>query len=368
MEYKLLIVDDSVENIQVVATTLQNQNYDLSYALSAHDALTLLENESFDLILLDVMMPVMNGYELCKRIKRMPEFFDVPVIFLTAKSDMESVAEGFSSGGQDYISKPFNSTELLARVKAHVVAKRYKDVQAEVIKSQRKYQQELEQEVKEQTKNIRELSRHQEKIREDEKRHIAGEIHDELGVTLTALNMELSSLEKKLVDVSPDSINQIKSMRTLVTDAAQTARRIISSLRPSILDTMGLVAALEWQCEEYARRYKSKCHVHANVEDVELDENEKIAIFRIAQECLTNTAKHAGASSVVIELLQHNENYHLKIEDNGVGFTPSDYYLESHGINGIKERVEYLGGSCHIDSEMGKGTTIMIDIPINTRE
>ncbi len=116
----ILIVDDVVENIQVAMSILKEDNYEFSYAQSGEEALKLLKNTPFDLILLDVMMPGIDGFEVCRRIKDDPQLMDIPVVFLTAKVDIDSVSTGFEVGGVDYITKPFNSDELLMRVRTHI--------------------------------------------------------------------------------------------------------------------------------------------------------------------------------------------------------------------------------------------------------
>ena len=119
-ELHVLIVDDVAENIQVAMNILQEDSYEFSFATSGEEALELVEENRFDLILLDIMMPGMDGFEVCKQLKADEESRDIPVIFLTAKVDTESIAQGFSLGAVDFVSKPFHSTELLARVANHI--------------------------------------------------------------------------------------------------------------------------------------------------------------------------------------------------------------------------------------------------------
>lgn len=120
LNYNLLVVDDVPDNIQVVMNILKEQGYDFSYALNGSEAIDLLKNNSFDLVLLDVMMPEVNGFEVCEFMKSDPRLQDIPVIFLTARVDVDSIAKGFSVGGVDYITKPFHSHELIMRVKTHL--------------------------------------------------------------------------------------------------------------------------------------------------------------------------------------------------------------------------------------------------------
>lgn len=132
-QFRILIVDDSPKNIQVVAHLLADQAYDISYATSGMRALDMLQENRFDLVLLDVMMPGMSGYDVCRQIKRDNLAGDLPVIFLTAKTDEQSLIEAFESGGQDYVTKPFTAAELLARIKTHLKLKAYEDSQQAVI-------------------------------------------------------------------------------------------------------------------------------------------------------------------------------------------------------------------------------------------
>ena len=119
-DYTILIVDDVVDNIQVAMNVLKEDNYDLSFALSGAEALALIEEHDYDLILLDIMMPEMDGYDVCRAIKALPAQHDIPIIFLTAKVDIESISKAFEVGGVDYITKPFNAEELLVRVRTHI--------------------------------------------------------------------------------------------------------------------------------------------------------------------------------------------------------------------------------------------------------
>lgn len=121
---KILIVDDVSKNIQILGNILSQKNYQIAYAQNGQQALDICEIQEFDLILLDIMMPGLDGYEVCNRLKSNPKTSDIPIIFLTAKADMDSIIKGFETGGQDYITKPFNAAELLARVNNHLLIKR----------------------------------------------------------------------------------------------------------------------------------------------------------------------------------------------------------------------------------------------------
>ena len=120
LNYQILIVDDIAENIQIVMNILKERSYDFSFALNGEEALDLMKHNDYDLVLLDVMMPGMNGFDVCKHMKKDPRLNDIPVIFLTARIDIDSISEAFRLGGSDFISKPFHAEELLARVNTHL--------------------------------------------------------------------------------------------------------------------------------------------------------------------------------------------------------------------------------------------------------
>lgn len=132
-EFNILIVDDVAKNIQVVANLLKDEDYRLSFAMAGEQAIEILKNKTYDLILLDIMMPGMNGYDTCKAIKKLPNYAEIPIIFLSAKNDQDSIVLGFEAGGQDYVTKPFNSSELLARVRTHLKLRAFEKYQQEQI-------------------------------------------------------------------------------------------------------------------------------------------------------------------------------------------------------------------------------------------
>ena len=120
LSFNVLIVDDVTDNIQVAMNILKEENYNFSFATNGENALELLQKSSFDIVLLDIMMPGIDGYEVCTRMKENSALRDIPVIFLTAKADSDSMTRGFEVGGVDYITKPFHADELLVRVKTHL--------------------------------------------------------------------------------------------------------------------------------------------------------------------------------------------------------------------------------------------------------
>jgi signal transduction histidine kinase/CheY-like chemotaxis protein len=211
---------------------------------------------------------------------------------------------------------------------------------------------------------LRELASRLQSVREDERTHIAREIHDELGQSLTALKMELSWVGKSLTREGVEKVMpKIRSMSELIDQTIHQVRRLSTELRPGVLDHLGLVAAVEWQTEEFKTRTGIDCEVRASLNDQGLSDDRCTAIFRILQETLTNVARHANASRVSVSLKQEDDNLVLEVQDNGKGFDNEGARFTSLGLLGMRERALLLGGELYISSVPGKGSRIAVKIP-----
>jgi len=214
-------------------------------------------------------------------------------------------------------------------------------------------------------KNLRALAAHLTRALEEERRRIAREIHDELGQSLTALKMDLTSLKKK-VDADPDSLQQeINSMLNIVDRTLVTVRTITSELRPGVLDQLGLVAAMEWQLQEFHARSGLTYDAHLDESLPVLPEDIQIALFRIFQELLTNINRHSKAKHITLSLTRKGQNLTLMVHDDGIGIEPDVISSKvSLGLIGMQERIQYLGGSFEIHGNPESGTTTIVEIPI----
>jgi PAS domain S-box-containing protein len=225
-----------------------------------------------------------------------------------------------------------------------------KTAQADLIQSQRQLQA---------------LSAYLQTAREEEKAHISREIHDELGGTLTALKMDAYWLAKKLPSGFEDLQGKLKGMLGMVDGAVQTTRRICTELRPTVLDDLGLVAAIEWQVAEFQKRMDIECVFQRPASDVELDEGMAVALFRILQESLTNVARHANASRVYVAYQATADTVCLAVEDNGCGIAPRAMEAgHSHGLRGIRERVRQFNGRVDITGTPGRGTGVLVQLKL----
>jgi PAS domain S-box-containing protein len=215
---------------------------------------------------------------------------------------------------------------------------------------------------------LRNLSMHLQNVREDEKASIAREIHDHLGGTLTALKMDINWLmDEMAVNKEASSLlKQVESMSQLVDDASKVARRVIADLRPTILDDLGLCAALEWQADQFQRRTNIQCSVTCCTENCkfELNKMQTINLFRIFQESLTNVARHSGASRVEAELQMRDEEIILAINDNGRGLKEGHVSQTSFGMLGMRERVEQIKGKISFNNRPGGGLSVTVILPL----
>lgn len=210
---------------------------------------------------------------------------------------------------------------------------------------------------------LQSLANHLISVREDEKSHIARELHDELGQVLTALNMDLKWLGGKLRKNRTTLSSKTDQMAQLVLQTIRTVKRIQGELRPTLLDNLGLIAAMEWQAKEFQERTNLDVSF-SHPDEIEADEDRAIALFRIFQEAQTNVVKHARATRVEIDLSETEDQLLLTVADNGQGLRPEDYNKpDSFGLLGIKERVFSLRGQFSIDSQHGVGTKLDIKIP-----
>ncbi len=219
-------------------------------------------------------------------------------------------------------------------------------------------------EVEHSREQLRALSHHLQAVREEEKSHIAREIHDELGGTLTALKMDIAWLIPRLSSAQALLADRIRGMSQLVDSAVYAMRRISSELRPTLLDDLGLVAALQWQAAEYQKRTGTTCSVDAEPEESIVPNDLSVAFFRVFQEALTNVTRHAKASHVAVTWRERADGYLLQIADDGVGFSEGHRIKPtSNGIRGMTERARHLFGNVSVASAPGKGTTVTVSLP-----
>jgi PAS domain S-box-containing protein len=216
----------------------------------------------------------------------------------------------------------------------------------------------------ERTEEIERLSVHLQNIREEERARIALEIHDVLGQQLTALKMDTTWLKKRIADSEPMN-SRLAAMMSLIDETIRTVRRISSELRPGILDDLGLIAALEWQGNEFSRNTGMLVDFETNRQEMELERNFATNVFRVYQEALTNIARHSQATRVVTQFVANSESIQLIIRDDGKGIDPEEVRgKNSLGLVSMKERARLFRGEVTIENNLPHGTVVKLRVPV----
>lgn len=224
---------------------------------------------------------------------------------------------------------------------------------------------ETQAELRQSLDQLRRLTARLQATREEERTRISREVHDELGQMMTVLKMELTWLANKLPPELPALSDKAREVKTLIEKTALAVRRIATEMRPGVLDDLGLVAALEWQAEEFQKRTGIACRVETDAENLTLDPARATGVFRIFQEALTNVTRHANATRVEARLRVQEGTLTLALQDNGRGITaPEISGTGSLGLVGMRERAALLGGTVRITGEPGKGTKLELSLPV----
>ncbi len=220
----------------------------------------------------------------------------------------------------------------------------------------------LESEVVRRTGELTELTRHLQTAREDERQHIARNLHDELGALLTTAKLDAARLKLSLGDMPPDSLARLQHLNDTINEGIRLKRRIIEDLRPSALSNLGLVQALEIQAREFGEL--SEISMQTDLEDLPLSDSAQIAVYRMVQESLTNIAKYAQAKRVEIGLRREGTRAHIHVRDDGRGFDAQAPRAQRHGLIGMRYRAESEHGTMRVTSTPGRGTCIDVWLPL----
>ena len=215
--------------------------------------------------------------------------------------------------------------------------------------------------VRERTASLSELANHLEQVREDERGHLARELHDELGSLLTAAKLDVARLKSKIDANAPEVAERLKHLIEMLNNGIALKRRIVENLRPSSLAHLGLTAALEILASEFGN--SANMPIETNLEAVDLPEATQLTVYRMVQESLTNISKYAGASKVLITVHDHSTHVAVQIRDNGAGFDVAAIARTSHGLVGMRQRVEAAGGRLTVTSSLGEGTLVSAILP-----
>ena len=219
----------------------------------------------------------------------------------------------------------------------------------------------LDLQVRERTANLRDLATHLQNVREDERGHLARELHDELGALLTAAKLDVARLKSRLGSALPEATERLIHLTTTLNSGIALKRRIVEDLRPSSLSHLGLVASLEILTREFGER--ADVPITTDMETVDLGGSAQLTVYRLVQESLTNIGKYAEATQIFISLQNMDGYVTVEVRDNGKGFDLNAINPSSHGLSGMRHRVEAAGGSLNVESSSLAGTKITANLP-----
>jgi signal transduction histidine kinase len=241
-------------------------------------------------------------------------------------------------------------------------ARRFDDERLERAAQLRFERDRLEVEVERRTRDITQIANHLQTAREDERSSLARELHDELGGLLTAAKLDVARMRSRLAGASPEVLERMMHLVKTLDEGIALKRRIIEDLRPSSLNNLGLKAALEILCTEFAER--SELEVVTDVDELALDDAGKLTVYRIVQEALPNVAKYARAATVDVSLKARGAWAEIDVRDDGVGFDPNAVRTAAHGLAGMRFRMQSSQGELEIKSRLGQGTSIHARLPL----
>jgi signal transduction histidine kinase len=353
-EIRVLMVEDDAADAELIKFALRDSGLGSFswHRVETRDELEAeLEKHPPDLIISDYTLPTFNGLmALDIAQKACPA---VPFIFVTGTMGEEVAIETLKKGATDYVIKT-----RLSRL-SPAVRRAMREAQ------ERRERKQAEDRLQESHEQLRALSVYLQFVREEERTRIAREVHDELGQAMTSLKMDVCWVANRVAKNSKELPEKLRKMSAHIDTTIQAIRRIATELRPGVLDDLGLVAALEWQANEFQERTGIHCAVSSMSEEATFDQDINTTFFRIFQEILTNITRHAGATYVDALLADEHGHLTLVVKDNGRGISLREINnTKSIGLVGMRERAALLGGDISFQGVPGKGTTVTVRIPL----
>jgi signal transduction histidine kinase len=349
----ILMVDDQPGKLLSYEAILGELGENLIKAHSAREALDLLLKNEIAVVLMDVSMPELDGFELADMIRQHPRFQETAIIFISAVhlSDVDRM-NAYKRGAVDYISVPVVPELLRAKVSVFADLHR-KTRQMETL-----------------NRELRTLSARLMATQDEERRRIARDLHDSAGQIVAALSMNNGLIQTEESKLKPAAAAAARQNQELLEQLSREIRTISHLLHPPLLDEVGLLPAIKTFAEGFAQRSNVKVTIELSPDIGRLSPNIEISIFRIVQECLTNIYKHSGSSTAGIRIWPARDNQlTVQISDQGKGmFVETNHNGSTSknrgmGLRGMRERVRELGGNLEVQSSE-KGTTVIAALPL----
>jgi signal transduction histidine kinase len=347
----ILLVDDQPAKLLAYESMLGNLGENLIKAGSAQEALEQLLKQDIALVLADISMPEMDGFDLASTIREHPRFHKTAIIFVSGVylTDQDRL-KGYQLGAVDYVSVPVIPEVLCAKVRIFV-------------ELHRKTRQ-----LSDSEKSLRRLSLHLLRSQDEERRRIGRDIHESLGQTLVAIKMGLDSVGSSLAAADSEAVQQLAECCRLAETAIKEARTISHLMYPPMLDDLGLKSAIAWYLEGFAQRSETSTTFEVSPDFGRLNPEAELAMFRILQESLTNVHRHSSSRTADVRLFRKGGMAFLEVIDHGRGI-PSNILGNGQeasvlgvGLRGMEERVRHLGGKLEILST-SRGTKVIAGVP-----
>jgi signal transduction histidine kinase len=361
---EILVVDDEPDALALLTSVLTEAGYRVRPADSGSLALASVATSAPDLILLDMRMPDMDGLEACRQLKARKESSEIPVVFVSGSADAETRVAGLELGAVDFVIKPFDRAELLARIRTHLELSRLRS-QLESQVTLRTTELERNQRALEDYKQrLQELTAGLLNAQENASRALARDLHDVFSQELSVLATQIFILQKESKS-NNELASRLSELGQRSVRLAHNLHRTSRELHPTILEDLGLKAALAEECDTFQERSRIRTQFTAENIPAKLPAGVSVCLYRVAQESLRNIGKHAANCNAVRVMLSGSQGVTLRIEDNGEGFNLEDAHKKGGlGLISIEERVRLVNGSLAIHSEPGKGSTLEVVVPI----
>lgn len=381
-EFTVLAVDDNDAVRYSVVRFLREGGYNVLEARNGREAIVLAGQDP-DLITLDINLPDMNGFEVCRRLKADPATAQIPVLHISASfAKTEDRVRGLEGGADAYLTEPLDREELLATVRAlfrlRNAERQSRQYAAEAEKAKealKRINEDLAARVKERTaelemrnSEIQDLSRRLLRAQDDERRRISRELHDSTGQLLVTLKLNLAALAGSQGPAQKQVL--IQGATAIVDEMTRQLRTMSYLLHPPLLDEAGLAPALKWYVEGFCQRSEIEVQLDMPPDMERLPRDMELTIFRVIQESLTNVHRHSHSRTAEVKLKTDVDRVFLEITDQGAGFPPSSQsgtkngrtVLYGIGIRGMKERVQQFGGELIVKSDPS-GTSLRALLP-----
>ena len=367
----VLVVDDRPEDRELLSTVLGYAGYDILEASSGEEALALIRSADPSLMITDLLMPSMNGYELVRRVRSDPETSKTPVIFSTAtylESEVRDLAK--ACGVTRFIPKPSDPQEIIRIVGEVVGADHEPRPRMVAHEFDREQLRLLNDKLVEKVGELERVSAERQRLvvqllsaQEEERQRIADDLHDDSIQAVTSVGMRLDMLGRELTD--PHQAEAVERLRETMSVCVERLRRFIFELQAPPSNDKALAAALQTYLEQVEKESGVAFQLHAsNWRDPH--EAARLLLYRLVQEAVHNVRKHASASRVTVHLEGHEDIFMVRVEDDGVGFDPVEglRVRPGHlGLPSMRDRLQIVGGSMRIDSAPGKGSAVEISLP-----